>query len=373
MKRFMLCLPAFFLICIISFGQVESEYDAPSNVRDGNIGLYGSLDLTWTIPEGWVPSIIDRWYDYDKGIWDGNALGSCMDCPAEAAVRWDAIQISMYDTVYLTKIRYVLTEPQINYRLRVYQGTPDSFDTLLNIPLVDSLVYNTYDTMNLEPILLNTSRDLWIGYWVNSLASGFPLPFSWGQVAYGYNNLFRYGAYWETITDVNPDFDRLNWSIGGYLETPHDSVIYPLFNIFRSYDDLPFEKLNEDEYFDTVFYDKVNHEAAFVRYYVTCVYEDGESEPSDTLTISMVGTPEIFQKNDIRIYPNPATDHVTIQSDEGKISYISLMNIEGKEVLQKVVDSEKIILDVSRIPDSFYVLKTVTSKGIFTSKLLIIK
>lgn len=370
MKRFILSLPAL-LVCIALIGQ-NRNFEPPNNLRDGERDLQGKIDLTWTPPAGWAHSVVDMWYDYDKGVWDGNSLGSCMDCPAEAAIRWDAIQISMYDTVYLTKIRYVLTEPEINYRIRVYQGTPDSFDTLLNFPLVDSLVYNRYDTLNLEPILLNTTKDLWIGYWVNSLASGYPLPLSNGPAVIGYGNMFRYGLNWEILTDINPDLDY-NWSIGGYLETPHDSVIYPVFNIYRAYDDQPFEKINEKEHYDTVFFDQVNHEAAFIRYYVTCVYADGESEPSDTLTISMMGTPEIVQTNNIKIFPNPAIDHVTVESGEGKISYISLINNEGKEILNKVVDNERIELDVSQIPGSFYILKTITSEGIFSSKILILK
>jgi hypothetical protein len=42
----------------------------------------------------WAPSAVDRWYDWDKGIWDGNSLGSCVDCAAEAAPRWDAAMIT---------------------------------------------------------------------------------------------------------------------------------------------------------------------------------------------------------------------------------------------------------------------------------------
>jgi hypothetical protein len=162
--------------------------------------------------------------------------------------------------------------------------------------------------------------------------------------------------------------------MGAYLETPNDSVIYPVFNLYRSIDDLSFEKIHEGNLYDTTFHDYTQEiDASLLRYYVTCVYEDGESEPSDTLTISMVGAPEIIQKNNIRIYPNPAVDHVTIASGDGKISHLSLINNEGKEILGKTVDNEKIELDVSQIPASYYILKTFTSEGILSSKLLILK
>jgi hypothetical protein len=373
MRRLIFLLPVL-LLCLTLTGQDKSEYDPPTNVRYGQEHFPSQVDLYWTPPPGWAQSPVDKWIDWDLGIWGGNALGSCMDCPAEAGSKWDASKISIYDTVYLTKIRYLLTEPQIHYALKVYQGTPDFFDTLMVFPLEENLIYNTFDTLNLDPILLDTSKDLWLVYWVNSLASGYPLPMGNNPAMIGYGNLLNWGPGWDTLTSINPDID-FNWSIGGYLETPNDTVKYPLFNIYRSVDGQPYELMNQELHLDTVFYDFLGFalDPSHLYYYVTCVYEDGESEPSDTLHISFVNTPEIVQNNNIKIFPNPAKDQVSIESAKGKIKSLSLINSKGEMMMEQLYNSEKIEIDVSDLPGSFYIVRMITNDGVFTSKLLILK
>jgi hypothetical protein len=352
-------------------------FSSPSNLRfDPQANWWQEDDmvkLLFTPPTGWSPSRIDKWIDWDLGIWDGNSIGSCMDCPWEAAARWDAAQISMYDSVYLTKIRYLLIEPEIQYKLLVYQGTPEAFDTLLKHPLLDNLTYNAFDTLDLDPIQINPSKDLWIGYWVNSMASGYPLPVGPAPVVEGYGNMVSYiPGTWRTLTYINPAL-AYNWSIGGYLETPNDTIIYPLFNVYRSINDLPYEKIHEGNFYDTIYFDYIRELApSSLHYYVTCVYEDGESVPSDTLYISLVGIPEIM-KGKINVYPNPAKDRVSIDSGNGNIKSVSLINTKGEMVFEKLFTSEKVQLDLSAIPSSFYILKVLTTDGVFTSKLLIVK
>ena len=377
MKRLIVSLSVLCIFSLALTGQ-DTTYQPPSNLRYEPEPVWWQVDdlvkLLWTPPDGWVPSAIDKWIDWDLGIWDGNSIGSCMDCPWEAAVRWDAAQISMYDSVYLTKIRFMLIEPQVQYGLRVYQGTPDSFDTLFNHLLLFNLVYNMFDTFNLNPIPIDPNKDLWIGYWVNTMGIGYPLPVGPVPAIEGYGNMVSYipGTWWP-LTYINPDLSY-NWSIGGYLETPDDTIIYPVFNIYRSVDNQPFEKIHEGNYYDTVYYDFIKDiDPSNVSYYVTCVYEDGESGPSDTLIISLVNTSEIIQKNNIKIFPNPAKNKVTIESGEGKIHLLSLVNNAGEEVIRKMADAEKVELDISSLPGSFYLIKTITADGMFTSKLLILK
>jgi hypothetical protein len=236
---------------------------------------------------------------------------------------------------------------------------------------VENLIYNAFDTLDMDPIQIDPTKDLWIGYWVNSMAYGYPLPVGPVPVAEGYGNMVSYipGTWW-TLTNINPSL-AYNWSIGGYLETPNDTIIYPLFNVYRSINDLPYEKIHEGNYYDTIYYDYISELApSSLHYYVTCVYENGETVPSDTLYISLVGTPE-FVKGKIDVFPNPAKDRVSIDSGNGKIKSLTLINIEGEVVLEKLFNTEKVQLEISGIPSSFYILKVITDEGIHTSKLLI--
>ena len=194
------------------------------------------------------------------------------------------------------------------------------------------------------------------------------------DVVNGYSNLIKIynQGTWETFLDEF--YWGCSWNMGVFLETPNDSVIYPVFNLYRAIDEMPFEKIHEGNLFDTVFHNYTQDlDANIVRYYVTCVYEDGESEPSDTLTISLVNTPEIVQNNKIKVFPNPAKDRVSIESAKEKIKSLSLINSKGEVIIEQLYDSEKIEIDVSNLTGSFYIVRMITDDGVFTSKLLILK
>jgi hypothetical protein len=375
MKRFIIILPAILLLFQSLSGQDKSELTPPTNVRNGSDLLPNIVDVMWTPPEGWVPSPVDRWYYYDRGIYGGNAIGSCPGCPVEVAIRWDAYHFNYYDELYVSKIRYVLKEPALDYALRVYQVEDSIFDTAFNYPLQGDLVYNRFDTMSFMPIPVDISKELWVGLWVSDMGPGYPLAAGNSPVTEGYANLikiYNYG-YWQTLTEINPDLDW-PWNIGVYLETPDEWIIFPVFNVYRSVDNMPFEKIHEGHYYDTIYHDVIGGlNPSQLEYYVTCIYQAGESVPSDILHISLVKTPEISNHNKIEVFPNPASDCVRIKSGNGKIRSLSLTNTEGEQILNMFADSDHIELDISHVSGSFYILKIITEEGVFTSKLLIFK
>lgn len=374
MKCFIISLSALCLFNFTLFAQ-DTTYQSPSNVRNGSDHLPNQVDLMWTPPSGWIPSPVDRWYDYDRGIYGGDAIGSCPGCPVEVAIRWDANHFNLYDSLYISKIRCVLRESALDHALRVYQKEGEIFDTLLNYPLEENLVYYVFDTMEFAPILLDISKELWVGLWVSDLGPGYPLAVGNSPVIDGYGNMIKiyYYGYWQTLTEINPDF-RWPWNLGAYLETPNDSIIYPVFNVYRAIDNLPYERIHEGHLFDTIYHDYIHDLGpCYLYYYVTCVYEDGESMPSDTLHISLVNTPEIIQNNKIKVFPNPASDHVSIESARGKINSISLIDSHGNAVMEEIVGDERIDLDISHLNSSIYIIKVITKEGFFTSKLLVVK
>jgi hypothetical protein len=373
MKIKLICLPFFLFSSGFLTGQ-DTTYQPPTNLRNASDNLPNQVDLIWTPPSGWGPSAVDRWYDYDEGIYGGDAFGSCPGCPVEIAIRWDSAHFDFYNSVYISKIRYVLREAALDHALRVYQVSDDIFDTLLNYPLEENLVFYAFDTLEFDPIPIDISKELWVSLWISDLGPGFPMAVTWSpDVVDGYSNMIKIynQGYWETFKDVGYD---CSWNMGAFLETPNDSVIYPVFNLYRALDDMPFEKIHEGNLYDSIFHNNIQDlDANSVRYYVTCVYKDGESLPSDTLHISLVTTPEVFQNNNIKIYPNPASDQVTIESGYEKIKSISVINCKGDMVMEQLANSGRVELDLSNIAGSFYFLRIISDKGVYTSKLLIVK
>jgi hypothetical protein len=301
-----------------------------------------------------VPSAVDRWYEWDQGVNTG-ALGSGF-FGAECAARWDAEQINMYDEVYLTKIKYYLINPVITYSLRVYQGIAGLYDTLYNHTLQLNLTYNAFDTIDIDPIQLDTARDLWVGYHVDSMAPAHPVATGGCVAIDGYSNMIKIdGSYWTTITAFNPDI-LASWNIGAYLETPNDTIIYPLFNIYRAIDDGEFVLINSEPYLDTILYDCIMHiNADHIYYYITCVYEDGESEPSNIVDVSFVGVDE-RERPSFNVYPNPARDFVTIQTGSEKSVRYELMNTLGGVVSSGLLAHPSSKVDLSHLGPGIYFL-----------------
>jgi hypothetical protein len=287
MKRIIFVLPVI-LLTLQSLAQLKQEIFPPTNLRNGSDYLPAHVDLIWTPPTDWQPSRVDRWFEYDRGIYTGDALGSCGGCPAEVAIRWDSNYFSNYYTVYLTKIRYVLTESTLDYALRVFQYANGVFDTLFDYQLQNNLEYFQFDTLEFSPITIDKSKELWVDLWVSDL-EGYPLATGVGPypLLEGYGNLIKLNpsGSWQRLTEINPDL-KYSWQLGAYIETSYDIVSYPVFHVFRSIDEQPFEKIHAGDIYDTIYHDDISEPAEFViKYFVKSVDEEGASVSSDTLAI----------------------------------------------------------------------------------------
>ena len=58
----------------------------------------------------------------------------------------------------------------------------------------------------------------------------------------------------------------------------------------------------------------------------------------------------------VKVYPNPATDHIVVENLAN--GTISIMNISGSTVLEQSINNDKTTIDVSSIAPGVYILKT---------------
>jgi len=105
------------------------------------------------------------------------------------------------------------------------------------------------------------------------------------------------------------------------------------------------------------------------RYYVTAVYDDGESIPSNIVEFVLVGvTDEAYA--DIEFFPNPASDFITINSSK-EIEEIELFDFTGKRLRKLSIKNKSAQVNVSDINSGVYLLKLTTSKGITYHRIII--
>jgi hypothetical protein len=90
--------------------------------------------------------------------------------------------------------------------------------------------------------------------------------------------------------------------------------------------------------------DENNHRVRKVSYDATC----GIPIPVSVLTTE--------KNTSCFIYPNPASAEVTIKSNE-KISSVAIVDVTGRVVLQRTVNSEQVTVDVSELSSGVYFVK----------------
>ncbi len=79
-----------------------------------------------------------------------------------------------------------------------------------------------------------------------------------------------------------------------------------------------------------------------------------------------------FNAATMHIYPNPASDFITVTSDNTMINSIDVVDNAGKLVLQKSnLNKGETKLDVSSLKSGVYYLRALTSKGVVTEKLVV--
>jgi hypothetical protein len=68
----------------------------------------------------------------------------------------------------------------------------------------------------------------------------------------------------------------------------------------------------------------------------------------------------------IKAYPNPSSDKISVETPfKGSLS---ILNLNGQSILQKVITDTRTTIDISGLPCGVYVVKIVGEKGVQVGK-----
>ena len=100
-------------------------------------------------------------------------------------------------------------------------------------------------------------------------------------------------------------------------------------------------------------------------------YVGGSWAPEQSFSLPWVGIKDIKTNGSVKFYPNPATENITIISDNGESGLVTISNLTGKNVLSQQITSNEQIIHLSNLGKGLYIIKLQTNNSVLVSKLII--
>ncbi len=382
---------------------------------------YG-VQLEWeapTMPMG------PRWIFWGYGE-NSSAIGLNNGGDFSAAARWDSDQVAEYVGGSIVKIEFYIQDTDYsNLILKVWKGAEAS-NLVYSEDVTSSIAANTFNEFTLSsPVLIEEGDEIWIGYTILGQEPGvFPAGTDAGPAFAGNGDkITTDGVTWENLTDFGYD---MNWNIAMHIETIYfnpsrsqtktDRTVYSTpgatlsqsdvnpnpvkmktghsrefdgFTIYRSetgYDDdyLPYTTVpytgGKSYYSYKDLYPNVNPQQTYW-YKVSANWssdmDNCESEfakaqlnpENDFIEVFVTGVNEL-QTGSIMLYPNPATDNITITSTQG-IENLTVFNATGQMIEQKSFgNKQQLVLNTSKYDAGVYYVKIETRSKTNSEKIV---
>ncbi len=153
--------------------------------------------------------------------------------------------------------------------------------------------------------------------------------------------------------------------------------IFEGYNVYRrEWGVGDFEKINDELVSDTLLIDPDAGGCNNIEYFVTSVYNAGESQGSNILFVIIPGFTKLYESN-IKIYPNPANDKISINFHEfhrNNKCELTLYNYLGEISLTKYITSnvhDLIMLDLTNLQEGIYILEIKFVDFNFSEKIIV--
>ena len=220
----------------------------------------------------WNQPLQDTIYlHWDDGVNAGGFGNLLQPVVIDCAAKWDPNHIAPYNGWTITSMRFYLTNSSPTVKLKIWTG-PSATEVYSQD--ITAFTINEWNEITLDnPVTINSSTQLWAGLNIDMPISGTVMGLDAGPAIDEYGNNYKFNGNW--YHDENA-----NWNIQIQVSPGKQATnILMGYNVFR--DDT---QLNTDTWTSTAYVDE-NMLNGTYDYYVTAVYDDGESVPSDTVEV----------------------------------------------------------------------------------------
>ncbi|MDR2971710.1 MAG: DUF2436 domain-containing protein [Bacteroidales bacterium] len=253
-------------------------------------------------------------------------------------------------------------EPHHNYTIRIYQGgswsaTPSErnpgtliFSQPLNNADLDFETGMDNIIMLTTPIIIDASKELWIGYFCQATSpGGYPALTDVGPRKSGLGDVMNYQG-WTTLYDVLSD-SPYNWYMQGKVQFTPSTV-----DIYRN--DVVIKPAYEGtSYTDT--------QLPVGEYCYSLVVNCPTGSTSEKCEEKCEIVPDNINENikaAFSIVPNPATNNITITSGTN-FHTIEVVSFLGQTVLSQPNVGNTTKLDVSTLTNGVYFVRIISDNG----------
>ncbi len=270
-----------------------------------------TVTLNWSAPGGGGGGE-PGWLFYGTGT-NNDSIGTGAVADFDVAAKWDpagAYGIAPWVGMNITKIKFWPNEANCVYSARVWTGAAANLvvDQVVTNPVIGA--WN--EVVLTTPYTIPSGTYLWAGY-RNNTQGGYPAGADAGPAVEGYGNMIRLGGSWSTLTAIsNPPID-VNWNIQIYVEdangreyilgqlpqneqTTTGTLALSNQTNTRQTRDVTAYKVYRNEMFvaevpgSVLSYVDQGVDPGLHTYYVTALYGDNESLPSNPAVVFVVPT-----------------------------------------------------------------------------------
>ena len=363
-------------------------YCDPPVKMDGMVYYEDENDHGALISWGERPDPINQWLYYDDGMFK-RSLGGEDEPRIFWAVRFEAEDLDEYIGTALKKVS-LYDVAAGTYQLWVYVGGENAPHTLVrsqNMTLIGSQAW--HEEAITPAFIIPENEPLWIVIGQQGLA----------RPAAACQDMGASNGRWvsldgETWTDMHNYNMHYTWMIRAFVTNVSGHMVtigkegYTLqhYNLYRSYDNTEYEQVASISAIEGQLYyeyrdNLADEDPPIVYYRLTAYYltDDGEICESDFATtlndpeldyvsIDLTSTKENHDSM-LKLYPNPTNGFITIELKE--MQKVMVYDIMGKTLLNKEVNNDCLLLDVSHLEDGLYWLRVGSQNGVVTRRFVL--
>jgi len=363
-----------------------------------SVSLGDPINLSWDAPG------MEGWMQWDSGENDGNGIGlGDNEGTYYCASHWTSEDLAPYAGQYLTKIVffYTNTDTEASFVIKVWKG-PNAATEVVSQTITAVGEWNEVVLDN--PVLIDCSQELWFGYEVTQ-QYGFPAGCDAGPAVQGKGDMISFDAAdWKSMSsEYSLDY---NFNIAGYasasvkgavaatplvkttVENPTVAEISMISNnkpvtpVYEPFNVTPASAKGPSSYnvyrdgavigntTETSYSDASYGGEGQYTYYVTAVYDQGESDASNSVTVEVVTGMDENEISGLNVYPNPAKDHLNITADV-IINNVMVYNFAGQVIVNENVKAQNYVLNASQLNPGVYMVRIDTEKGTTTKRIII--